>query len=136
MKQPDDNDFHVMAQTIFGEARGAPPTDDPGVAWTIINRWKSGKWFAAASLAGVCIKRMQYSCWNVNDPTYRRMVNATKDELAPFEKIARDCVAGTIPDPTGGATHYYADSIAAPKWAIGKTPTVKLGHHLFFSDID
>jgi len=135
MNPPDDHDFKVMAGTLFGEARGEPREGQIGVAWSIINRWRSKKWFSAPSLAGVCVKRLQYSCWNPGDPTYRRMIDATAEELAPFEQIARDCVAGTIPDPTGGATHYYADSIAAPKWAIGKTPTVKLGHHSFFANI-
>ena len=41
-------------------------------------------------------------------------------------------MAGEIADPTGGADHYYADYIAAPKWARGRTPTARIGRHLFF----
>ena len=39
---------------------------------------------------------------------------------------------GEIADPTAGADHYCADYIAAPKWARGRTPTAKIGRHLFF----
>lgn len=136
MNAPDAHDIDVMARTLFGEARGEPQDGQVAVAWTIVNRWRSGKWFGALSIAGVCQKRKQFSCWNPDDPTYRSMVTAGPTTLAPFVTIARDVLDGKILDPTDGATHYFADSIATPKWAIGKTPTVKLGHHLFFADID
>ena len=34
-------------------------------------------------------------------------------------------------DLTLGATHYYADYIAAPPWAATMKQTVKIGHHIF-----
>jgi N-acetylmuramoyl-L-alanine amidase len=135
MRPPDDHDFEIMARTIFGEARGEPVTGQIAVAHVIINRWRSGKWFAAPSLAGVCVKRLQFSCWNSSDPTYRRLITASTTELAPFEAIARHAVANPDEDPTYGATHYYADTIPAPGWATGKSPTVQIGHHLFFKGI-
>jgi len=38
-------------------------------------------------------------------------------------------------DPTEGATHYYATSMATPPfWAKGK-PFVQIGRHRFFKDV-
>lgn len=39
------------------------------------------------------------------------------------------------PDPTGGATHYYADSIPAPAWAAQATACGKFGRQLFFRNV-
>lgn len=129
-------DVEILARTIFGEARGEPREGQVAVAWTVKNRFESKKWFSAKSVAGVCLKRAQYSCWNPGDPTYRRMVQATKLELEPFAEIGQAVFGGSEPDPTGGATHYYAEHIASPNWAEGKQPSAIIGHHLFFAGID
>jgi len=45
-------------------------------------------------------------------------------------------IAGTAPDPTGGATHYYATTMPkAPAWAAKAKETLRLGHHIFFKDV-
>lgn len=41
-------------------------------------------------------------------------------------------IEGIKDDPTGGADHYYADTIPPPKWAKGRTPTTKIGRHVFY----
>ena len=135
LRPPDDHDYEIMARTIFGEARGEPKADDIAIAHVICNRWRSGKWFGARSLAGVCLKRLQFSCWNHSDPTYKRMVNATAEELAPFVAVAKQAIEDLV-DPTFGATHYYADTIPEPKWARGLVPTIKIGHHIFYAGVD
>ena len=135
MRPPDAHDFDTMARTIFGEARGESEEGQIAVAWVIVNRWKSRRWYAGLSIATTCLKRLQFSCWNPGDPTYHRVVDARPYELETFVTIAREVVAGRIGDPTFGATHYYADTIAAPGWTTGKSPTIQIGHHLFFKGI-
>ena len=45
-------------------------------------------------------------------------------------------IDGKVPDPTGGATHYYAAAMMkAPAWAKGAKQTVKIGGHVFFRDV-
>ncbi|MNP80458.1 Cell Wall Hydrolase [compost metagenome] len=51
-------------------------------------------------------------------------------------RAAKLVVDGTTPDPTGGATHYYAKSMKTPpKWVAGATKTVTIGNHIFFRDV-
>jgi N-acetylmuramoyl-L-alanine amidase len=45
-------------------------------------------------------------------------------------------LSGGYEDTTKGSTHYYADHIPAPKWAVGKEPVATIGHHLFFNDVE
>ncbi|MEX6667671.1 cell wall hydrolase, partial [Pseudomonas sp. W2-17] len=45
-------------------------------------------------------------------------------------------IDGKVPDPTGGATHYYATTMPkAPDWAAKAKRTLKLGNHVFFRDV-
>jgi spore germination cell wall hydrolase CwlJ-like protein len=86
--------------------------------------------------AGVCQKQYLFSCWNKGDPNQTFLSGARQ---IPFREMAQCCLAadmvidGKVPDPTGGAAHYYATSMpTAPNWAKGATRTLKLGHHVFF----
>lgn len=135
----DFNDFVILACTIWGEARGEPATGKAAVAWTVINRFRSARWFAGASIAATCLKSRQYSCWNEDDPNRAKLAAQSLD--AP-SKTFRECLnvalgvlLGEIPDPTGGAMHYHAASIAPPAWARGRTPAVSIGRHVFYKDV-
>jgi len=45
-------------------------------------------------------------------------------------------IDGKVPDPTGGATHYYAIAMKTPPaWAAKSKQTLKLGGHVFFRDV-
>jgi N-acetylmuramoyl-L-alanine amidase len=131
-------DLDVLARTIFGEARGEPYEGKWGVGRTIVNRWRSKKWFGGESIAEVCQRPFQYSCWNEGDPTRQRMVDASYDE-----RVLRECMKAALDalnaSPhlwfTNETFHYYADHISVPKWAEGRTPAGQLGHHLFFAGI-
>jgi spore germination cell wall hydrolase CwlJ-like protein len=49
---------------------------------------------------------------------------------------ASQVIDGVKPDPTGGATHYYATTMPkAPDWAAKAKRTLKLGNHIFFRDV-
>ena len=57
-------------------------------------------------------------------------------QFAQVQKAADLVMSGAEPDPTGGATHYYATTMPkAPGWAARAKQTLKLGHHIFFKDV-
>ena len=57
-------------------------------------------------------------------------------QYAQALKAADQVMAGTTPDPTGGATHYYATTMPKPPtWTKGAKQTLKLGQHVFFKDV-
>jgi len=136
-----EKDRDVLARTLWGEARGESLAGQIAVAWTIRNRVNDGKdksWWGEG-YAGVCQKPYQFSCWNKNDPNYSCLSGAKPIPFREFAqaKIAADQVInGKVPDPTGGATHYYATTMPKPPtWTRGAKQTLKLGHHAFFKDV-
>ena len=87
----------------------------------------------------MCQKPYQFSCWNKNDPNYAYLSGAKQipfREFAQAQIAADQVLAGKVPDPTGGATHYFATSMQkAPTWVSGAKETLKLGHHVFFKGV-
>lgn len=129
-----EHDMEIMAKTIFGEARGETHKGQVAVACCIMNRFKSKKWFSAKTIAGVCQKPWQFSCWNKNDPNAQKIANLSYSVYSKYFPIIKEAMLGDI---TNGATHYYAPKVVkCPKWAEGKEPCAEIGHHLFFKEID
>ncbi|HEY0901612.1 MAG TPA: cell wall hydrolase [Micavibrio sp.] len=123
----------TCARTIWGEARGEGSIGMQAVAAVIHNRLEvakaKGKFWWGNSVIEICQKPYQFSCWNRDDPNYRKILNV--DQRDPvFVKalnIARIC----LDDPTHGATHYHAAGIY-PFWARNQQPTATLGRHIFY----
>lgn len=134
---PNFHDLDILARTVYGEARGEPYDGQVAVANVIINRFRSGKWFASSTISGTCLKPAQFSCWNTDDPNRAVIMNAASSTLAPFYDICIDVLwPGSVRnDPSRGATHYQRIGAGAP-WAVGKTPVVTIGNHEFFKGID
>ena len=132
----DESDVLVMAQTIWGEARGESNEGQYAIGHVIKNRFDSNKWFSADSLEGVCKKKWQFSCWNEDDPNKEKMEKLTQEDIKDFIEIANNVLDGSKESNVGKATHYYADYIKEPKWAEGKTPITKIGVHHYYEDID
>lgn len=154
-------DLVILALTIWGEARGEPLDGRRAVAWTVRNRveadlYQDGKvdWWGEG-VAGVCLQPWQYSCWNQvhqGQSQRERMLRfLLADDLSRAEltaeaaqnpivgecmAIAEEVLEGRVPDPTRGATHYYATWIPEPKWAQGREPSALIGPHRFYADIE
>jgi len=140
-----EKDRDVLARTLWAEARGEGLNGQIAVAWTIRNRvdtdlHNDGKpdWWGEG-YTGVCLAPWQFSCWNKNDPNYPYLSGA---KPIPFRELAQARIAadlvidGKQPDPTGGATHYYATTMQKPPaWAAKAKQTLKLGRHVFFRDV-
>ena len=50
-------------------------------------------------------------------------------------RIACRAAAGSLPDPTGGATHWH-DAGALPGWALGRVPAAEIGGLVFYRPED
>jgi len=130
-------DQEIMARTAIGEARGDGNIAMQAVMWTGLNRFNSKRRYAGQSIAGTFLRASQYSCWLQHDPNYALITNITPDIglLHNALQWANAIAAGRIPDPTLGATHYYADSIVAPDWVAGAEFTAKIGRQLFYKGV-
>ncbi len=58
------------------------------------------------------------------------------DARGRAEAVAMTVIRGEVPDPTGGATHYYATTMPRPPaWVKGATFTVQIGAHRFYRNV-
>ncbi|MBI5162457.1 MAG: cell wall hydrolase [Magnetospirillum sp.] len=138
---PLADETDILARTLWGEARGEPVAGREAVAWVIRNRVRLAAerrvlWWGT-TIAEVCRRPWQFSCWNETDPN-RAKIEALSDNDRAFRvclAVARRVLAGEVPDPTFGATHYHVKGLAPP-WSKGKTPSAAIGNHLFFNDVE
>jgi len=124
----------TMARTVYGEARGEGAAGMTAVAWVIKNRAAKPGWWGH-DIESVCRARMQFDCWNANDPNSAKCAAVTLADpyFAEATNICSAVISGATPDPTDGATYYYAKSMPhPPEWAVGKTPTATIGSQIFF----
>jgi spore germination cell wall hydrolase CwlJ-like protein len=127
--------FALLTLCIWREARGESDDAKLGVAWTIKNRVALQGWMGK-TYNEVVLKPWQFSSFNASDPNAVKWPNPLTDPSYAECMNAAKCAYSDIKtDPTSGATHYYDDSIAAPKWTAGATKTVKLGKLNFYKDV-
>ena len=140
---PRKSDLHYAAKTIAGEARGEPYVGQLGVAWVIINRVRADLWgdkkpdWWGEGVEAVCLKRAQFSCWNVGDKN-RQFIDGLSDDAPEFLMAAHvytGAFLGLLPDNTGGATHYHRRGIR-PSWSIDVEPTCTLNNHIFYRAVE
>lgn len=139
-----DYAMDILARTVWGEARGEPDAraSMAAVAHVVLNRRDAPCWWGQ-SVASVCLKTWQFSCWNPGDPNRPRLQGAGPQDavFALAREIAAtlvrmDPLARARSDPTQGATHYHArDLTPLPAWARGLQPVVVIGHHLFYRNV-
>ena len=121
-----DYDFEIMAKTIYGEARGETREGQIAVACVIFNRFRSGKWFSAKTLAGVCLKPLQFSCWNKSDPNSQILANLPYSAYSRYFDVIKEAEKGDI---TGGATHYCTYA-ALPQTAKSRVLSAEIMYFL------
>lgn len=130
------SDEEVFLRTIWGEARGEGITGMQAVACVVINRANSETttWWGT-NVRSVCLKRWQFSCWNIGDPNRAKLLalGETDPQYTEARDIAASAIMGELDDVTNGATSYYDKRRATPPgWAEHHTPCAEIGHHLFF----
>ncbi len=141
----------LLAATLHAEAAARPVRALEALAAVVVNRARLAAGDAAARLryapalpaggrmpwpaiiAAVCRAPFLFACWR--DAAARSgMATAALDGPA-FEacrRIAARALAGTLGDPTGGATHWHAAD-ALPPWALGRVPLADLGGLCFYA---
>ncbi|MBX3454830.1 cell wall hydrolase [Ferrovibrio sp.] len=130
-----EREIDVLARTLWGEARGEGEAGMAAVAAVIVNRARRPGWWGR-DIVEVCLRPWQFSCWNAGDPNRDKLlrVGAIDNSFAAALRIARLALAGALPDPTHGATHYHAADIL-PGWARGHEPCARIGRHVFYDHI-
>lgn len=143
-------EIDTTARTLYGEDRNGGRRGMEAVACVIMNRvaiakhyvGKFGKphpEFGNGTFVACCKSRMQFDCWNGNDPNYQKICAVTESDpvFAQCMEIAASAVNGDLIDITNGASYYYAKTMDAPPyWAKGKTPCADIGGQLFFNNIN
>ncbi len=127
----------ILARTLWGEARSEGDAGMRAIAAVIINRRARDGIERVKSVREICLAPYQFSCWNGGDPN--RIKVLTVDESDPVFRlalgIAAEALGGTLVDPTGGATHYHAAHIS-PYWSQDRTPSARIGRHVFYNNVE
>lgn len=135
--------LQTAARTLWQEARNQPLEGQRAVAHVISNRLKDGRW--GDTLGEVCLWHAGFSGWFsprihdgviVHDPNFAPSCRIGDDDLVlgDFGTLIEAALNGDS-DLTGGATHYYAKSIAPPTWVFGATFCGQFGSQLFYKNV-
>lgn len=113
------NDIQLMANAVYGEARGEPYEGQVAVAAVILNRVNSPTF--PNTVAGV-----------IFEPRAFTAVADGQIWLTPNEK-ARQAVIDAINgwDPSGNATYYFNPDTATSAWIWSRPQIKKIGKHIF-----
>ncbi len=127
----------TAARTLWQEARGEPLEGQIAVAHVLVNRRNDGRW--GNTFSELCLSEFhgihQFSGWNRGDLNRIKACQLSDDDPMLVHLASLIDGAESEPDPTGGSTHYYAKSIAAPVWVAGATPCGQFGNQLFFKNV-
>lgn len=131
----------ILAYTLLGEAGGEGPEGMAAVMHVIANRAASDRY--PKSLSSVALQKnksgvYQFTTWspkdgNAPDKKYSKDSESFKQALAVVQAVK----SGSVPDPTGGALNYYANTGASginqPWWFKGeaKAGSVQIGNHIY-----
>ena len=136
---PTDENIHLLAATMWGEARSEGEDGMRAVAHVMVNR--VGPRFGE-SLETVILAPKQFSVWNLGDPNRPLVRNPEryakgKEDAATWaaaQRIAREVLTGQSADPTSGSLFYHTRAIN-PRWARYGVGTRTIGAHIFYRDV-
>lgn len=132
-------DVDATARTIMLEAQGEPFRGQIAVGWVIRTRAERPGWWGI-DVTSVCFARKQFSCWNGVGPEQRAKAGSL---YVPAYRIAYAAAVLVLedlePDPTFGATHYYAfqgpNEIPMPEGWEGMILRGDIGNHRFLEEV-
>ena len=113
------NDIQLMANAVYGEARGEPYTGQVAVAAVILNRVNSASF--PNTVSGVIFEPGAFTA--VADG----QIWLTPNEQA--KKAVLDAINGI--DPTGEALYYFNPVTATSKWIWSRPQIKRIGKHIF-----
>jgi len=131
----DDEERDYMIRTIVFEATGETEIGMAAVAHVILNRARAGRW--GDNIKEVVLKPWQFEPWMTRRSEMERM-SPEDERYRDAARIADAVLAGDMPDPTAGATHFLNPVIVKkrrggtlPKWARGEG--LPFGRHTFYA---
>ncbi|WP_420908756.1 cell wall hydrolase [Brevibacillus humidisoli] len=113
------NDLKLMANAVYGEARGEPYIGQVAIAAVILNRVKSSSFPDTPS--GVIFEPRAFTA--VADG----QIWLTPNDQA--KKAVQDALSGW--DPSDGCTYYFNPATATSKWIWSRPQVKKIGKHIF-----
>lgn len=113
------NDLQLLAQTVYGEARGEPYIGQVAIAAVVLNRLEDERF--PDTVSGVIYQPGAFTC--VADG----QLYLTPDETA--KKAVRDAINGW--DPSHGSVYYFNPDTATSKWIWSRPQKLKIGKHIF-----
>ncbi|NGQ94600.1 spore cortex-lytic protein [Brevibacillus sp. SYP-B805] len=113
------NDLKLMANAVYGEARGEPYIGQVAIAAVILNRTKSPNF--PDTPAGVIFEPRAFTA--VADG----QIWLNPNESA--KKAVNDALRGW--DPTGGCVYYFNPATATSQWIWSRPQVKKIGKHIF-----
>lgn len=117
--QFNNNDLKLMANAVYGEARGEPYIGQVAVAAVVLNRLRSQTF--PDTISGVIFEPRAFTAvadgqiWLEPNETARRAV--------------QDAINGW--DPSGGALYYFNPDTATSAWIWTRPQRKKIGKHIF-----
>lgn len=127
----------MLIRTVYGEAGNQPLAGQAAVAAVVKNRMASGQ-FGGSDIPSVVQAKNQFEPWNTPDGKARMMSLRPDDpRYQQIGAIVDGVLSGNSPDPTNGATHFFAPKAQAalgrdvPAWAQG--PGLQIGDHSFYT---
>ncbi|WP_257347740.1 spore cortex-lytic enzyme [Pseudalkalibacillus decolorationis] len=114
-----ENDIQLMANAVYGEARGEPYVGQVAVAAVILNRVESAAF--PNTISGVIFEPGAFTA--VADG----QIWLTPNETA--EKAVRDAINGW--DPSDGCIYYFNPDTATSGWIWTRAQVTQIGKHIF-----
>ncbi len=112
-------EWDMLAQVVYGEARGESYNGQVAVAAVVLNRMDHDDF--PDSMYGVVFQKNAFTC--VNDGQYYLKPNRTAYQAA------LDAMQGA--DPTDGCLYYWNPVTATSSWIWTRTIETKIGNHVF-----
>jgi len=127
-------DYLLGIVTVFQEAEGEPYEGKVAVAEVILRRTKR-RYMSDGTVAGTCLRRLQFSGWN--DNSKNRIRSLQIDTSTP---VVDECVRAWVEADKGSeivpdCCHYYNAHIASPPWANGAEVVAVIGNHTFLKGV-
>ncbi|WP_425348931.1 spore cortex-lytic enzyme [Halalkalibacter urbisdiaboli] len=114
-----DNDIQLMAQAVYGEARGEPYVGQVAIAAVILNRLNSPTF--PNTVSGVIFEPRAFTA--VADGQIYMTPNETS------RRAVLDAINGQ--DPTGNAMYYFNPDTATSGWIWSRPQIKRIGKHIF-----
>lgn len=112
-------DWDMLAQVVYGEARGEIYDGQVAVAAVVLNRLEDDAF--PDTLYGVVFQKNAFTC--VNDGQYYLSPNRTAYEAA------LEAMQGN--DPTNGCLYYWNPATATSRWIWTRSVETRIGNHVF-----